>query len=171
MKPPMNGARSGPEKTVIEKTVIARPLVRLSNMSEKTAATTAKGQAPKRPPKKRHSKTVCRSLAVATATWKIEKPNMESTRGKRRPLNSERGAQRMGPVANPKTYNESPRVPTSDDTWKYWATASVAAEKILLVNADTSVVKPSIVAVSNLSRTGQLRFSEPVKFRGRRTSS
>lgn len=57
----------------------------------------------------------------------------------------------MGPVANPKTYNESPRVPTSDDTWKYWATARVAAEKMLLVNADTSVVKPSIVAVNNLS--------------------
>lgn len=60
----------------------------------------------------------------------------------------------MGPVANPKTYSDSPRVPTSAETWKYWATASVAAEKILLVNADTSVVKPSITAVNNLG-TGQ----------------
>jgi hypothetical protein len=49
MKPPINGASRGPVKTVIEKTVIANPLVRLSNMSEKTAATTANGQAPKIP--------------------------------------------------------------------------------------------------------------------------
>lgn len=49
MKPPMNGASRGPVKTVIEKTVIAKPRVRLSNMSEKTAATTARGQAPNIP--------------------------------------------------------------------------------------------------------------------------
>jgi hypothetical protein len=39
MKPPMNGARKGPQKTVTENTVIANPRVRLSNMSEKTAPT------------------------------------------------------------------------------------------------------------------------------------
>ena len=49
MKPPINGAKSGPVKTVIEKTVIANPRVLLSNMSEKTAATTAKGHAPNMP--------------------------------------------------------------------------------------------------------------------------
>jgi hypothetical protein len=49
MKPPINGASKGPVKTVIEKTVIANPRVLLSNMSEKTAATTANGQAPKIP--------------------------------------------------------------------------------------------------------------------------
>ena len=58
MKPPMKGARSGPVNTVIEKTVMARPRVRLSNMSENTAATTASGQAPKSPPKKRQRRTV-----------------------------------------------------------------------------------------------------------------
>ena len=45
----MKGARSGPVKTVIENTVIANPRVLLSNISEKTAATTASGQAPKIP--------------------------------------------------------------------------------------------------------------------------
>jgi hypothetical protein len=49
MKPPMKGASNGPVKTVMEKTVIANPLVLLSNMSENTAATTANGQAPKIP--------------------------------------------------------------------------------------------------------------------------
>jgi hypothetical protein len=49
MKPPMNGAKRGPVKTVMEKTVIANPRVLLSNMSEKTAATTARGHAPKMP--------------------------------------------------------------------------------------------------------------------------
>ena len=68
MKPPIKGARSGPVKTVMEKTVMARPRVRLSNMSENTAATTARGQAPKRPPKKRQRRTVWRSLPVAAPT-------------------------------------------------------------------------------------------------------
>lgn len=49
MNPPINGAINGAAKTVIEKTVIARPRVLLSNISEKTAATTAKGHAPKIP--------------------------------------------------------------------------------------------------------------------------
>lgn len=58
MKPPINGARSGPEKTVMVKGVMARPLRRLSNMSENTAATTETGQAPKKPLKNRQSMTV-----------------------------------------------------------------------------------------------------------------
>jgi hypothetical protein len=49
MNPPIKGASNGPVKTVIEKTVIANPRVLLSNMSENTAATTARGHAPKIP--------------------------------------------------------------------------------------------------------------------------
>lgn len=45
----MNGASNGPEKTVIENTVMAIPRVRASNMSEKTAPTIASGAAPKIP--------------------------------------------------------------------------------------------------------------------------
>jgi hypothetical protein len=80
----MNGASKGPVKTVIEKTVIANPRVLLSNISEKTAATTAKGHAPKipvssqhlnskltggynKPPHNLQSRIVCRSFAAATA--------------------------------------------------------------------------------------------------------
>lgn len=103
MKPPTKGARRGPVNTAIEKSVMAIPRVRLSNMSEKTAATTAKGQAPKKPAKKRQMSTVWRSLAVATAMLKMEKPNMAMTMGSRRPRSSERGAQRDGPVAKPNT--------------------------------------------------------------------
>lgn len=58
MKPPINGARKGPQNTVREKAVIARPLLLLSYMSEKTAATTVKGQAPKKPAKNLHIITV-----------------------------------------------------------------------------------------------------------------
>jgi len=49
MKPPMKGAKSGPVKTVMENKVMANPRVLLSNMSENTAATTARGHAPKMP--------------------------------------------------------------------------------------------------------------------------
>lgn len=58
MKPPMKGASMGPVKTVMEKMAIAVPRVLLSNMSEKTAATTARGAAPKKPPKNRQMRTV-----------------------------------------------------------------------------------------------------------------
>lgn len=58
IKPPMNGASRGPVKTVMEKTVMARPRVLLSNMSENTAATTASGHEPKTPAKKRVNRTV-----------------------------------------------------------------------------------------------------------------
>lgn len=88
-------------KTVMENRVMAIPRVRLSNISEKTAATTARGQAPKKPAKKREMRIVWISLPVAQATQKMEKPNIEMTRGRRRPRSSERGAQRVGPVAKP----------------------------------------------------------------------
>lgn len=103
MNPPINGASSGPVKTAMEKMVIAIPRVALLNMSEKTAATTASGQAPKKPAKKRQIKTVCRSLAAAVAMVKMEKPNMDSTSGMRRPLSSESGAHSVGPKAKPRT--------------------------------------------------------------------
>jgi hypothetical protein len=103
MKPPMNGASRGPVKTDMEKMVMAMPRVELLNMSENTAATTARGQAPKKPAKKRQIRIVCRSLAAAVAMVKMEKPNMEMTRGSRRPFNSERGAHMVGPKAKPMT--------------------------------------------------------------------
>lgn len=166
MKPPINGARRGPQKTVIPKTVIAIPRVRLSNISAKTAPTTARGQAAnipdivsngisKRvqgnaPPQNRQSIMVWRSFAAATPTWKMENPNMDITNGNRRPFNSLRGAQNMGPRANPRTYKETPSIPTSKETWNFSATAPVAVEKILDVNAEMSDVYASITAVKSL---------------------
>lgn len=84
---------------LIENTVTARPRVRLLNMSENTAATQVNGQAPKKPAQKRQMMTVCRSFPTATAKLKIAKPNEAMTIGSRRPYNSEKGAQKMGPVA------------------------------------------------------------------------
>ena len=103
VKPPMNGARRGPVKTVIEKTVTARPRVRLLNISEKTAATTARGQDPKTPPKNRQIKTVCRSFPTALPIENMEKPNMAIINGSFLPFSSDSGAHRIGPQANPKT--------------------------------------------------------------------
>ena len=73
----MKGANKGPEKTVMEKSVTAKPRVRFPNMSEKTAATTASGQEPKTPPKKRVMRTVCKSLPTAVAMLKTENPNID----------------------------------------------------------------------------------------------
>jgi hypothetical protein len=58
MKPPANGASNGPMNTVAEKQAIARPQVSLLYMSAKIAATTASGQDPNSPSKKRQIRTV-----------------------------------------------------------------------------------------------------------------
>lgn len=71
--------------------------------SEKMAATTASGQDPKTPPKKRQIRIVCRSFPTATAIWKMEKPNIALIRGSLLPFNSLSGAHRIGPVAKPST--------------------------------------------------------------------
>lgn len=92
MNPPTNGASSGPEKTVMEKTVIAMPRWRLENMSANTAPTHVKGQAPKNPAKKRPMKTVWLSLATATAMLNIENPKDDISSGVLRPNSSEDGA-------------------------------------------------------------------------------
>lgn len=103
MKPPMKGARRGPVKVAMEKMVTAIPRVLLSNMSEKTAATTASGQAPNKPEKNRQMRMVWMSLPVAQAIEKSENPNMDTTMGSRRPRNSDMGAHRVGPKAKPST--------------------------------------------------------------------
>jgi hypothetical protein len=90
-------------KTVIEKRVMANPRTLVLNISEKTAATTAKGHAPNMPPQNLQSNMVCKSFAEATPTWKMENPNIEITSGSLLPSNSLRGAQNRGPKANPRT--------------------------------------------------------------------
>lgn len=92
MNPPMNGASNGPMNTVAEKTATARPRTVLLNMSAKTAATIANGEEPKRPAKKRHIRTVWRSLATATAMLKMANPKAAIIKGGFRPYNSEKGA-------------------------------------------------------------------------------
>jgi hypothetical protein len=92
MKPPTNGASSGPMKTVAENTAMACPRSLLSNISAKTAATIARGLEPKIPAKKRHIMMVWRSLATATAMLKIAKPKAAIMRGGLRPYSSEKGA-------------------------------------------------------------------------------
>ena len=92
-----------PVNTVIEKTVTARPRVRLLNMSENTAATTARGHEPKTPPKNRQIRTVCRSFPTALPIEKMEKPNMAIVNGSFLPFSSDSGAHKIGPQANPRT--------------------------------------------------------------------
>lgn len=71
---------------------------------------------------------------------------MDIINGNFRPLSSDRGAHRSGPVAKPSTYSDNPSIPTSVETPNCRATAVVAAEKILLVKAAVNVVYPSIIA-------------------------
>jgi len=85
MKPPTNGARRGPMKTVAEKHAIASPRVSLSHISAKMAATTANGADPKNPSQKRQMRTVWMFWAVATPIAKIPKPKDEIIIGSLRP--------------------------------------------------------------------------------------
>jgi hypothetical protein len=109
-------------------------------ISEKTAATTARGHAPKKPEKNRQIRIVCRSLPVAVAMEKRVKPNMAITIGMRRPFSSDRGAHKVGPNAKPRTKKDTPRMPTSVETPNSAATSLVAAEKMELAKEAVRVV-------------------------------
>jgi hypothetical protein len=148
MKPPMKGARKGPVKTSTLNTVIAMPRVLFPNMSENTAATHVSGQAPKKPAKNLQSNTVCKSFAVAQAMQKTEKPNEATTSGSRLPFNSDKGAQRIGPVAKPNTYNDVPSVATTEPTWNSCSIARIAVLNIALAKEAVKVVNPSIAPVN-----------------------
>lgn len=76
---------------------------------------------------------------MATAIEKSEKPNELMSRGSRRPYSSEIGAHTMGPVANPRTYSDKPRVPTSSETPYSSATAPMPDEKMDEPKAAVSV--------------------------------
>jgi hypothetical protein len=73
-KPPIKGASIGPIKTVAENAATARPRVSLLYISAKIAATTVRGQDPKKPSKNREIMTVWTFAAVAIATTKIPNP-------------------------------------------------------------------------------------------------
>ncbi len=62
----------------------------------------------------------------------MEKPNVATIIGKRRPKVSDNGAHRIGPKANPRTNREVPRVPTSVETLNRLETTPTAGAKILL---------------------------------------
>jgi len=84
MNPPIKGASKGPVNTVIEKTVIANPRVLLSNISEKTAATTAKGHAPKMPGYSQHY--ICKSTRGSTNLPKVCKARSSEDPSQRQQL-------------------------------------------------------------------------------------
>lgn len=144
-----------PVKTVMENTVIARPLSLLLNISAKTAPTQVNGQAPKNPPKKREMKIVWTSLPVAAAIEKIEKPKDEMISGILLPYNSLAGAHIIGPVANPRTYSDTPRIPTSREIPYCVAMVPVATENIEDPNAAVRVTYPRIIAVGSFFLKGQ----------------
>ena len=103
MNPPTNGDANGPTKTAMAKIEMAMPRVVLLYMSAKHAGTIARGEAEKKPEKNRVSISVWVSFAVAEATAKMAKPKRPRRRGILLPYNSDIGAQRIGPEANPIT--------------------------------------------------------------------
>jgi hypothetical protein len=141
VKPPIVGAIRGPAKTVITKPTMLIIKAGGASMSLEMAPDRVNGQAPKNPAKKRQIKIDCRSLETAVAKENTVKPNMPNTNGIRRPLSSEKGAQTRGPIANPITYKETPRVPTSRDIPYMADRRGMIVEKILLVSVTTIVAR------------------------------
>jgi hypothetical protein len=73
---------------------------------------------------------------------KTEKPNEATTSGSRLPFNSDKGAQRIGPVAKPNTYNDVPSVATTEPTWNSCSIARIAVLNIALAKEAVKVVNP-----------------------------
>jgi hypothetical protein len=113
------------------------------------------GQAPKNPEKNRQINTVCKSLPVAHAISNTENPKLAITSGSLLPFNSENGVHRIGPVANPNTYNDVPSVATTDPTANFSEICLVAVLNIELANAAVMVVKPNMAAVKIFFLTAQ----------------
>lgn len=107
------------------------------------------------PPKNLQMNTVCTSFPVATAILKIEKPKDEMISGYLRPYSSDIGAQIIGPVANPSTYSDTPRTPTSVEMLYSRVTDPMAAEKIDEPNAAVKVTKASAIATGIFFLRGQ----------------
>jgi len=68
------------------------------------------------------------------------------------------GAQSVGPEANPRTYNVTPRVPTSILKWNSASTALMAAEKMALAKEATNVEYVNIADIANLKRSVRWRW-------------
>ena len=60
------------------------------------------------------------------------------------------GAQSVGPEAKPKTYNVTPRVPTSMLKWNSSSTALMAAENMALAKEATKVEYVNIADIASL---------------------
>jgi hypothetical protein len=88
------GPASGPLNTEAAKAAIAIPRVSLLKISEKIAGTIVRAQDPKSPAKKRQIRSVWMSFDTATAIMNIPKPVDAIMTGRRRPFNSEKGAQK-----------------------------------------------------------------------------
>ncbi|THC94076.1 hypothetical protein EYZ11_006446 [Aspergillus tanneri] len=72
---------------------------------------------------------VWRSLAVVLPMVKMLYPKEPRNMGHPRPYNSDAGAQKVGPVANPSTYNVTPNVVTSMLTPNWTLVAPTVDEK------------------------------------------
>lgn len=79
------------------------------------------------------------SFATADAMVKILPPSIAIVSGHLRPLSSDKGAQSIGPAANPNTYNVVPSVPTSVPTPNSLLAWSVPGAKTALVNDTMNV--------------------------------
>ena len=118
---------------------IATPRYWLLYRSANTAGTIERGLAAKKPAKNRVNMIVWTSLAVAVPMVKMLYPNRPIVMGHRRPYSSDAGAQSVGPDANPRTYNVTPRVATSVLIPNWGLMAPRADEKMALAKEATKV--------------------------------
>ena len=139
IKPPVKGEAKGPTNTAIANMAIATPRYWLLYRSANTAGTIERGLAAKKPAKNRVNMIVWTSLAVAVPMVKMLYPNRPIVMGHRRPYSSDAGAQSVGPDANPRTYNVTPRVATSVLIPNWGLMAPRADEKMALAKEATKV--------------------------------
>lgn len=139
MNPPVKGDAKGPTNTAIANMAIATPRYLLLNRSANVPGTIDRGLAAKNPAKNRVNMSVCTSLAVAVPIVKMLYPNKPMVMGQRRPLSSEAGAHSVGPDANPKTYNVTPKVATSVLMPNWPLMEPTVDEKMALANEETKV--------------------------------
>ncbi len=94
-----------------------------------------------------------RSTATSGHTTRRQEPSFETSVS--RWCTNRHNTYRIGPVANPRTYSETPKILTSCETPNLSATVPMAVENMLEPNAAVRVTYPSTTATISFFFNGQ----------------
>ena len=155
-KPPRIGPSIGPMNGAVANMDDARPRRESGKRSAITPPALVRGKAPKAPARKRKTSRDAIFLQPADAPMKAAIRPCETTNGIFRPYNSDSGAYRAGPMANPSTKRAIPAANSSLLVWNSAMIWSAEAEYADDVRVTAKTEQVTMDAVSHLRQDGKV---------------